>query len=188
MWAQPRGPVHLSLTHDALIGESAADYVAVSGFFAHAWRLSMEAAETALRLLADQAGAKSRIAILAGAGVELEPSDRAHPSGRGGRRAAPGISPRRHRPRRFRRAPRLRRALLERLRAADLHLRHQSRTMGWAIPAAVGVQCARPDRRVAVITGDGCMQMHGIEVQTAARYRLPIVYVVINNSALGNVW
>jgi acetolactate synthase-1/2/3 large subunit len=32
------------------------------------------------------------------------------------------------------------------------------------------------------------MQMHGIEVQTAARYQLPIVYVVINNSALGNVW
>src|SRR5262249_8377152 len=70
MWAQPRGPVHLSLTHDALAGESAADYVAVSGFFAHAWRLSMEAAETALRLLADKAGAKNRIAILAGAGVE----------------------------------------------------------------------------------------------------------------------
>jgi acetolactate synthase-1/2/3 large subunit len=60
--------------------------------------------------------------------------------------------------------------------------------MGWAIPAAVGVQFARPKQRVAVITGDGCMQMHGIEVQTAARYRLPIVYVVINNSALGNVW
>ncbi len=60
--------------------------------------------------------------------------------------------------------------------------------MGWAIPAAVGVQCARPARRVAVITGDGCMQMHGIEVQTAARYKLPIIYVVINNGALGNVW
>ena len=60
--------------------------------------------------------------------------------------------------------------------------------MGWAIPAAVGVQCARPGRRVAVVTGDGCMQMHGIEVQTAARYGLPIVYVVINNGALGNVW
>ena len=70
MWAQPRGPVHLSLTHDALVGESTADYVAVSGFFAHAWRLSTEAAETALQLLADKAGAKSRIAILAGAGVE----------------------------------------------------------------------------------------------------------------------
>jgi acetolactate synthase-1/2/3 large subunit len=60
--------------------------------------------------------------------------------------------------------------------------------MGWAIPASVGVQCARPDRRVAVITGDGCMQMHGIEVQTAARYGLPVIYLVINNSALGNVW
>ena len=59
--------------------------------------------------------------------------------------------------------------------------------MGWAIPAAIGVQCARPDRRVAVITGDGCMQMHGLEVQTAARYRRPIVYVVLNTCALGNV-
>jgi acetolactate synthase-1/2/3 large subunit len=60
--------------------------------------------------------------------------------------------------------------------------------MGWAIPAAVGVQCAAPQRRVAVITGDGCMHMHGIEVATAARYKLPIIFVVINNSALGNVW
>lgn len=60
--------------------------------------------------------------------------------------------------------------------------------MGWAIPAAIGVQCARPARRVAVITGDGCMHMHGIEVQTAARYKLPVIYCVLNNSALGNVW
>ena len=60
--------------------------------------------------------------------------------------------------------------------------------MGWAIPAAVGVQCAQPGRRVAVITGDGCMHMHGMDVQTAARYRLPIIYVVLNNQALGNVW
>jgi acetolactate synthase-1/2/3 large subunit len=60
--------------------------------------------------------------------------------------------------------------------------------MGWAIPAAVGVQCAQPKRRVAVITGDGCMHMHGMEVQTAARYGLPIIYVVLNNNALGNVW
>jgi acetolactate synthase-1/2/3 large subunit len=60
--------------------------------------------------------------------------------------------------------------------------------MGWAIPAAIGVQCAQPARRVAVVTGDGCMQMHGIEIQTAARYKLPVIYVVLNNSALGNVW
>ena len=60
--------------------------------------------------------------------------------------------------------------------------------MGWAIPAAVGVACAQPARKVAVITGDGCMHMHGLEVATAARYGLPIVFVVINNAALGNVW
>ena len=60
--------------------------------------------------------------------------------------------------------------------------------MGWAIGAGVGVQCARPDRRVAVITGDGCMRMGGMEVATAARYGLPVIFVVINNAALGNVW
>jgi len=60
--------------------------------------------------------------------------------------------------------------------------------MGWAIPAAIGVQCAKPGKKVAVITGDGCMHMEGIEIATAARYGLPVIYVVINNAALGNVW
>lgn len=60
--------------------------------------------------------------------------------------------------------------------------------MGWAIPASLGVQCAKPHQKVAVITGDGCMHMEGMEIATAARYKLPVVFVVINNSALGNVW
>ncbi len=60
--------------------------------------------------------------------------------------------------------------------------------MGWAIPAGVGVKVARPDRPCVVITGDGCMLMHGLEIQTAARFGLPVIYVVINNSAFGNVW
>lgn len=60
--------------------------------------------------------------------------------------------------------------------------------MGWAIAAAIGVQCAQPDKKVVVITGDGCMHMGGSEIATAARYKLPIIYVVINNAALGNVW
>ena len=32
------------------------------------------------------------------------------------------------------------------------------------------------------------MLMHGIEIQTAARYGIPAIFVVINNGALGNVW
>ena len=60
--------------------------------------------------------------------------------------------------------------------------------MGWAIPAAIGGKLARPASPVAAITGDGCMRMHGIEIATAARYRVPVVFVVSNNSALGNVY
>ncbi len=60
--------------------------------------------------------------------------------------------------------------------------------MGWAIPAGIGVKLARPDRPCVVITGDGCMLMHGLEIQTAARFNVPVIYVVINNSAFGNVW
>lgn len=60
--------------------------------------------------------------------------------------------------------------------------------MGWAIPAALGAKLARPDLPTAVITGDGCMLMHGIEIQSAAHHRVPIVFVVFNNHALGNVY
>ncbi len=60
--------------------------------------------------------------------------------------------------------------------------------MGWAIPAGVGAKTARPDRPCVVITGDGCMLMHGLEIQTAARFNVPVIYVVINNAAFGNVW
>lgn len=60
--------------------------------------------------------------------------------------------------------------------------------MGWAIPAAVGAYFAAPEAPHVVITGDGCMLMHGMEIQTAARYGLPIIFVVINNAALGNVY
>lgn len=36
----------------------------------------------------------------------------------------------------------------------------------------VGAQCAQHDKKVAVITGDGCIHMQGIEIATAARYQL----------------
>lgn len=60
--------------------------------------------------------------------------------------------------------------------------------MGWAIPAAVGAKLAQPGRPCAVITGDACMLMHGMEIQSAARFNASILYVVINNAAFGNVW
>lgn len=60
--------------------------------------------------------------------------------------------------------------------------------MGWAIPASIGGKLAAPHQPVVAITGDGCMRMHGMEIATAARYRLPVIFVVSNNNALGNVY
>jgi acetolactate synthase I/II/III large subunit len=52
MLAQPRGPVHLSLTHDTLMADCAAEYVPVSDFFTRVEPLSQQAAVHALDLLA----------------------------------------------------------------------------------------------------------------------------------------
>lgn len=60
--------------------------------------------------------------------------------------------------------------------------------MGWAIAAAVGAKLARPERPHICFTGDGCMLMHGIEIQTAQKYGAEIVFVVLNNASLGNVY
>ncbi len=340
MWAQPRGPVHLSLAHDALTGECAVAYAKVLPLFVGAEPLSLAPADAALSALADAQRENSRVAFLVGAGVEhdaaaailkmlaerwsipiattlrakgvfpedhelslgvfgyagtrhatnailddelgclvvlgsgLNERDTMHWTVRErskarmihvntdmdeltangdlghvvqgschaflelmGRRAdvigpalQGGAARRRQWLATIKAGPRLydientkratapihpaaaiaalRKALprdgvllvdsgAHRAFAGHYWTAYEPRTyisatnlgpMGWAIPAAVGAQCARPDRRVAVVTGDGCMQMHGIEVQTAARYRLPIVYMVINNGALGNVW
>ena len=59
--------------------------------------------------------------------------------------------------------------------------------MGWSLGAAIGVQLARPDRPVVAMLGDGAMRMHGIELATAARYQLPILYVLFDNCAYGSV-
>src|SRR5262249_53727299 len=70
MWAQPRGPVHLSLAHDALTETCTAHYVPVGGYFADAQPLSAAAAEGALQLIGDAQRPQVRMAILAGAGIE----------------------------------------------------------------------------------------------------------------------
>lgn len=59
--------------------------------------------------------------------------------------------------------------------------------MGWAIAAGIGAKVAQPEKPVVVITGDGCMLMHGTEMQTAARYNIPVIFTVLNNSAHGGI-
>ena len=62
-----------------------------------------------------------------------------------------------------------------------------SGAMGWAIAASIGAKVARPEKTTVAIVGDGCMLMHGMEIQTAARYKLKnMIFVVLNNKAHGN--
>lgn len=58
--------------------------------------------------------------------------------------------------------------------------------MGSGIANAIGAYLA--DRRpTACLTGDGCFAMHGAEVMTAVQYRLPVLFVVVNNGGYGMV-
>ncbi|MCI6797546.1 MAG: biosynthetic-type acetolactate synthase large subunit [Succinatimonas sp.] len=60
-------------------------------------------------------------------------------------------------------------------------------TMGFGVPAAVGVQKALPDRTVITFTGDGSFQMCFQELALAAKYRMPLKIFILDNSVLGMV-
>lgn len=60
-------------------------------------------------------------------------------------------------------------------------------SMGWAIGSAVGTALAIPGQTVVCITGDGSMLMSGQEITVAVQEKLPIVFVVLNDSSLGMV-
>ncbi len=60
-------------------------------------------------------------------------------------------------------------------------------TMGFGLPAAMGVQFAHPEATSVVVTGDGSIQMNIQELSTCLQYNLPIKIISLNNRALGMV-
>ena len=60
-------------------------------------------------------------------------------------------------------------------------------TMGYGLGAAIGAQIANPNRQVVNIAGDGCFRMNMNELATAAREKLPLIQIIINNHVLGMV-
>ncbi|HPQ97757.1 MAG TPA: biosynthetic-type acetolactate synthase large subunit, partial [Thiolinea sp.] len=60
-------------------------------------------------------------------------------------------------------------------------------TMGFGLPAAMGVQIAHPEDTVACITGDGSIQMCIQELGTCMQYQLPVKVISLNNGYLGMV-
>lgn len=60
-------------------------------------------------------------------------------------------------------------------------------TMGFGLPAAMGVQYAHRDAMVACVTGEGSIQMCIQELSTCTQYNLPVKIICLNNQALGMV-
>ena len=60
-------------------------------------------------------------------------------------------------------------------------------TMGFGLPAALGVKLAEPKATVVCITGDGSIQMNIQELSTAKQYDIPVVVICLNNHFLGMV-
>ncbi len=77
--------------------------------------------------------------------------------------------------------------------AADLYIPQRTEflgpayyaSMGFAVPASVGVQMANPKSRPLVLVGDGAFQMTGMELATVARNGLNPIVIVLNNLGYG---
>ena len=74
---------------------------------------------------------------------------------------------------------------------SDLVIRRQTEylspayytSMGFAVPAALGVMVARPDLRAVVLVGDGAFQMTGMELSSIVRYGYSPIIIVLDNKS-----
>lgn len=73
------------------------------------------------------------------------------------------------------------------LSANRIHLTSDFASMGWAIGSAVGCALGNRDGNVVCITGDGSFLMSGQELTVAVAEKLNVIFVVLNDSALGMV-
>lgn len=60
-------------------------------------------------------------------------------------------------------------------------------TMGYSIPAAMGVKLAVPDKQVVAVCGDGSFQMSMMELATMRQFNVPVKIIVLKNNYLGMV-
>ncbi len=62
-----------------------------------------------------------------------------------------------------------------------------SGAMGYAVPAAIAAKLIDRKRTVVSWNGDGCFQMHGLELGTAMQYGANVIFVVVNNGTYGTI-
>ena len=58
-------------------------------------------------------------------------------------------------------------------------------TMGAGFPAAIAAKMLRPDRNVLAVVGDGGFMMNSQEIETALRYNIPVVTLLLNDNGFG---
>jgi acetolactate synthase-1/2/3 large subunit len=76
---------------------------------------------------------------------------------------------------------------LERLRPRDFQVSLDWGSMGFALPAAIGISLARDKAPAIALTGDGAMAMFGGDLHTAVELDIPLIVIVLNDSGAGMV-
>src|SRR5262249_57785371 len=74
-----------------------------------------------------------------------------------------------------------------RFRRFAQHIAPTSGSMGYGVPAAIGIKRLYPERTVVCIAGDGDFLMNAQEYATAAQYDLPIITVIADNVLYGPI-
>ncbi len=74
-----------------------------------------------------------------------------------------------------------------RFRRFAQHIAPTSGSMGYGLPAAVGMKALYPERTVVCLAGDGDFLMNGQEFMTAVQYDLPFVTVIVDNGLYGTI-
>jgi acetolactate synthase-1/2/3 large subunit len=74
-----------------------------------------------------------------------------------------------------------------RFRRFGQHIAPTSGSMGYGVPAAVGIKRLYPERTVVCVAGDGDFLMNAQEYATAAQYDLPIITVIADNGLYGTI-
>jgi acetolactate synthase-1/2/3 large subunit len=74
-----------------------------------------------------------------------------------------------------------------RFRRPGTYLGPASGAMGYGLPAAIGAKLARPDLPVVSVSGDGGFLMTMAELETAVRYEIPVVALVLDNQRHGTI-
>jgi acetolactate synthase-1/2/3 large subunit len=74
-----------------------------------------------------------------------------------------------------------------RFRRFAQHIAPISGSMGYGLPAAVGMKRLYPERPVVCLAGDGDFLMNGQEFMTAVQYELPLICVIVDNASYGTI-